>query len=115
MEIEYIIKGEAIERISKRSCKGRGKNYTAGYMDGLETANRVLSAMEAREDLREHTVLTRDGGEGRVCLLQWGMYVVYGDQMLIGTCHRCNHKNTLDARFCSFCGAKVDSWRDKGE
>lgn len=115
MENEYISKGKAIERISKRSCKGRGKNYTAGYMDGLETAKRVLSAMESKAEMVRHTELTRGDGEARVILMDHGIYAVYGDERLLGRCNRCQHVNLLDSRYCSFCGAKVDSWREKGD
>lgn len=113
MESEYISKGQAIERISKRSCKGHGKNYTAGYMEGLETAKRVLSAMESKAELVRHTVLTRCNGEGRMYLMHQGIYAVYGDLRLLGTCKRCKHENLLDSRYCSFCGAKVDWWQEE--
>ena len=108
----YIGKAEAIERIGKRSCKGRGKNYTAGYMEGLETAKRVLSAMESKAELVRHTELTRGDGEKRVILMHHGIYAVYGDERLLGRCERGQHVNLLDSRYGSFCGAKVESWRE---
>lgn len=109
----YIGKAEAIERIEKRSCKGHGKYYTAGYMDGLETAKRVLSAMESKAELVRHTELTRGDGEARVILMHQGIYAVYGDERLLGRCARCQHVNLLDANYCNFCGAKVDCVQDE--
>ena len=37
------------------------------------------------------------------------------DERLLGRCERCQHVNLLDSRYCSFCGAKVDNWREKGD
>lgn len=85
------------------------------YMEGLETAKRVLSAMESKAELVRHTELTRGDGETRVILMHHGIYAVYGDERLLGRCERCQHVNLLNADYCNGCGAKVDSWREKGD
>ena len=104
----FISKSEAIERISKRSCKGRGKNYTAGYMDGLETAKRVVGAMNPAEaTMVRHTTLVRGYVHGESGVFKGGCCEAYMERM-VGWCRNCKHVNLADSNYCSNCGAMVD-------
>ena len=105
----FIRKSEAIERISKRSCKGRGKNYTAGYMDGLETAKRVVEAMNPAEATTvRHTTLVRGYVHGSPGVFQSGCCGAYIDKRLVGWCRRCKSENFANSSYCNNCGAIVD-------